>query len=377
MNSNKLFLFDQMYGTFKSQDPGRSFFDVAFDIDGKKIYANKFRLGSISSTFNSMLSDRWSTKDDPIKIMNYSYEDFYQFLTFLYSGECDITDDNIYTMVDMAEYYNVELFKKSCDTFLSKMEITQQNVFRLINLSNKYSMAKLTKPLLKFVSTTITTLIESNEFMELNKSNIKDFIILCKGKVKAEELFKGVYKWAEKQTSTKAISSNDQNFDFNVSIKAEMADFMQFFDFYKMDMDFLDEFVVERGFLFSYKELSNILRSARSNPGKGIVKVTNSLGKSVYCPIPSENSVVDKIKLLKMGTKWLNSCLWSSSFKFPATPSPVKAKETVDWYLSYVKDNYLAVLHRSDFANCSNYIIADMVGSNEFSATANCKIEIV
>jgi hypothetical protein len=182
----------QIYENFKLQNPETGFYDVVFDIKGKKLYAEKIRLSILSNTLKSMLSDRWTSKDEPIKITDYNFDDFYQFLTFLYTGDCNLTVDNIDSMVDIGEYYNVDTLKEACDRFLSKMEINDQNIFKLFNTVSKYSLAKLKESLKTYVATKFSILIESNEFMEFNKSNIEDFIILCKEKVKPEELFKAV-----------------------------------------------------------------------------------------------------------------------------------------------------------------------------------------
>uniref|UniRef100_A0AC35F4K7 BTB domain-containing protein n=1 Tax=Panagrolaimus sp. PS1159 TaxID=55785 RepID=A0AC35F4K7_9BILA len=98
----------QLYEAFNSQNP--ELFDTVFEIDGKKLYAEKLRLSLISSTFNSMLSDRWISKNDVIPIKDYSFNDFKEFLTFLYSGECQLNDKNIFTMIDIAEFYQKIFF---------------------------------------------------------------------------------------------------------------------------------------------------------------------------------------------------------------------------------------------------------------------------
>uniref|UniRef100_A0A914QNR9 BTB domain-containing protein n=1 Tax=Panagrolaimus davidi TaxID=227884 RepID=A0A914QNR9_9BILA len=82
----------QLVAAFKSQDP--ELFDIVFDIEGKKLYADKL----ILSIFKSMLSNRWISKNDAIKIKTYKFNDFKKLLTFIYSGECILTDANILTM---------------------------------------------------------------------------------------------------------------------------------------------------------------------------------------------------------------------------------------------------------------------------------------
>uniref|UniRef100_A0A914QRZ9 BTB domain-containing protein n=1 Tax=Panagrolaimus davidi TaxID=227884 RepID=A0A914QRZ9_9BILA len=76
---------------------------------------------TVSATLNSWLSDRWTTKDKIIKIEDYSYDNFYQFLCFIYIGKCLLTVETISQLIDMAEYYAVECLKELCDNYFSKI----------------------------------------------------------------------------------------------------------------------------------------------------------------------------------------------------------------------------------------------------------------
>uniref|UniRef100_A0AC35FXB7 BTB domain-containing protein n=1 Tax=Panagrolaimus sp. PS1159 TaxID=55785 RepID=A0AC35FXB7_9BILA len=86
---------------FKSQNAETSNFDVTFEIGGKKLFAHRFILMPVSEYLNAMLSDRWSNKNEMIKIESFTYDNFYQFLCFFYSGSCDVTKENIFQLIDM------------------------------------------------------------------------------------------------------------------------------------------------------------------------------------------------------------------------------------------------------------------------------------
>uniref|UniRef100_A0AC34GLX5 BTB domain-containing protein n=1 Tax=Panagrolaimus sp. ES5 TaxID=591445 RepID=A0AC34GLX5_9BILA len=133
---------------FKSQDP--DLFDVTFEIEGKKLYADKYVLSTISEPFGALFSNRWAKTDEIIKIENYSFDNFYQFLSFIYSGECEINEENVTVMVDLAEYYDIAVLKKCCDENLAKLECEMDKFLEMLELAQTYSLTAFLTILNKF-----------------------------------------------------------------------------------------------------------------------------------------------------------------------------------------------------------------------------------
>uniref|UniRef100_A0A914R9F9 BTB domain-containing protein n=1 Tax=Panagrolaimus davidi TaxID=227884 RepID=A0A914R9F9_9BILA len=139
-----------------------------------------------------MLSDRWAKVGDPIKIEDYSYDDFKQFLTFLYSGQCQLSNDNIFAMVDIAEFYGVAAFKEFCEEFLVQAKCTLDNVFLMVELAKKYSLKKLEETVTKFISDNFAMCFKSPQFQALPKSTVKFLIEVNQETPMQEEMFEGV-----------------------------------------------------------------------------------------------------------------------------------------------------------------------------------------
>jgi hypothetical protein len=279
------------YAFFESQNLENGQFDVTFDIGGKKLYAHNSMLNLVSDTFKAMLSDRWTSKNGVIKIEGYTYDDFKQFLTFIYSGECKFTPENIYAMVDMAEFYNVDTFKEACDEYLSKMEYNLENIFQFIDLADKYSMVKLGGLLKRFIKANFSKLVNSDEFLNVENSAVEKLVTLYP--VTSEEDFQAIYEWAEKKAKEK--SSNAIN--LNDVIKNELSEILPFIKFEQMPLDFLNDFVSERGFIFSSLiELKFILSKASRQLN---FKVTNDSGQSLIGSVPYDSYLYEVIKSLK------------------------------------------------------------------------------
>uniref|UniRef100_A0A914Q0T6 BTB domain-containing protein n=1 Tax=Panagrolaimus davidi TaxID=227884 RepID=A0A914Q0T6_9BILA len=271
---------NERFETFKSQDPENGYFDLKFEVEGKIIFANKFMLAPVSDVFKRMISDIWNKKET-IEITTNSYNDFYEFLTFLYSGNCKLNDENIFTMVDLSEFYHVIELKKKCDEYLSQKEYTKENILVFFETLTNYSLPMFEKAISKSMKEKRFNLIESDRFMETSKSTVEKIVRLEDRFVSEEKLFEKIYEWAEKQAKKKQSEPNEEALNINDNIKAELTEILPLIRFKKMKLDFLIDFVVEKGFLFSYKELSEILNSVNASKSSDL-KVQMKLKSQLF-----------------------------------------------------------------------------------------------
>uniref|UniRef100_A0A914QU98 BTB domain-containing protein n=1 Tax=Panagrolaimus davidi TaxID=227884 RepID=A0A914QU98_9BILA len=345
----------QLAAAFVSQDP--ELFDIVFEIEGKKLYADKLILSLNSSTFKSMLS----TKDE-IKIETYKFEDFKELLTFIYTGECNLTNKNIFIMLDMSEFYQIEDLKELCIEFLSNTKLNFSKVLQLLKTSN--SLIQIKGQIQTFIFQNFANLAKFDGFLNADKSIIKKIkkIVAMESNLSKhhEEMFRFIYKWAENQVIKKQQFSNDETFNMNDAIKVEMQEFhflkiKKYFDFKKMKLNFLHEFVV---------------------------KITNSHGKSIYCDLSPKQK--REIKILKSlnGRESDNDhplyIFWDKPYLKPSTPSLLKKRNDVQWYLIYIydfDDLLIGVKHYSDLLE-DDYLIAEMFAEKDFDVTRYCKIKI-
>uniref|UniRef100_A0A914YST6 BTB domain-containing protein n=1 Tax=Panagrolaimus superbus TaxID=310955 RepID=A0A914YST6_9BILA len=354
---------------FKAQNPDD--FDVVFEIDGKKLYADKCKLCRYSPTFKSMLSERWTSKNAIIEIKDYSFQDFKTFLTFIYCGECFLSDANIFAMVDIAEFYGIPAFQRACDHYLSKMKVTFDNFFQLLELSNKYTMIQMKEVLKFFICKNLAAFIKSEDFLNLEKSDMKDVVAANQKALRLEEIFEAVYKWAEFRALKKQES--DGNLNLNDAIKEELTDILPFFKFQEMNIEFLIKFVVKKSFLFSGDKLSDILWSARGKVYVKIFDANNKIMKGILnCPdIEKIGEVIQSQKNIIYGSDYS----WKTRQAKPSAPSKIIKKSTIEWYLIYDGSGDLAVKHGRKVED-DHYILAEMYAEDGFFLTRKCKIEI-
>uniref|UniRef100_A0A914P1T0 BTB domain-containing protein n=1 Tax=Panagrolaimus davidi TaxID=227884 RepID=A0A914P1T0_9BILA len=385
----------QLESAFKSQNP--EFFDIVFEIEGKKLYADKLILSINSSTFKSMLSDRWISKNDVVKIETYKFDDFKELLTFIYSGECNLTDENIFTILDMSEFYQIEDLKELCAKYLSKMELTREllyervcgevdsapgfepersaNIFQLIEISNKYSMIKTKRPIQRYIFQNFKIIFKSDKFLNTEKFVVTEIIALGQTfAIKYEEMFQAAFEWSENQAIKKQDGLSDETFHMNDAIKVEMQYFLPYIRFNQMEISFFTEYVVKRGFIFNSDEMNDISESVQSNVK---VKITNKNGQSIYGLLPKENNAVSVIKSLQdQGFISFYCVYWKTNCEKPSTPSPLKKRIGAKCYLIYFLNGNICVKDAVYITN-DHYLLAEMNSETDFCITDNCKIEIV
>uniref|UniRef100_A0A914Z446 BTB domain-containing protein n=1 Tax=Panagrolaimus superbus TaxID=310955 RepID=A0A914Z446_9BILA len=177
---------------FQQQNLENGRFDVTFEIQGKQLHAHKFIITSVSEPMDSWLSDRWTTKDSGVKIENYSYDDFCEFLTFLYCSECKLTEENIVKMTDMAEFYGVQCLKEFCDEFLHDMKKSVETIEELFDFAQKYSLPKLEDSIKSFFWEHYEIVCKSDAFIDFNKPFVAFLLTVDISLYKKETLFEGV-----------------------------------------------------------------------------------------------------------------------------------------------------------------------------------------
>uniref|UniRef100_A0A914P913 BTB domain-containing protein n=1 Tax=Panagrolaimus davidi TaxID=227884 RepID=A0A914P913_9BILA len=248
----------ERFNIFKSQDRENGNFDVTFDIDGKKLFANKFMLTSVSETLKAMLSDRWSNKDEAVKIEDYSYDDFYEFLHYLYTGCSDLTNENVFKLTDMAEYYGVPLLKEVCDKFLSEMKYNLGNIEEMLQFAAKYSLTKMKAALSEKTLWYFFLIWRTKGFPSYKKRFVVflSTIDYCS----KENIFETVYKWTKHQLMKHRTDKN-QKFNRPEAVKNKLiTEFPHVYSFggTAMSQKFLMNFLVEKGFHFSPNDLEDL-----------------------------------------------------------------------------------------------------------------------
>uniref|UniRef100_A0AC34PVN8 BTB domain-containing protein n=1 Tax=Panagrolaimus sp. JU765 TaxID=591449 RepID=A0AC34PVN8_9BILA len=155
--------------------------DIVFLVNGDNILAHKFILYFRSPVFQTMFDGPMAPKSVngekpviPINDPRISAENFKLFLEFLYSGEVEITGDNVFVLLNMAEMYNIESLFKLCEEFLTD-NLNSENVISVANSASIFDNSKIFKEAINFIKTS-GILKQNEQFCLMNEKVLLETI---------------------------------------------------------------------------------------------------------------------------------------------------------------------------------------------------------
>uniref|UniRef100_A0AC34GNL4 BTB domain-containing protein n=1 Tax=Panagrolaimus sp. ES5 TaxID=591445 RepID=A0AC34GNL4_9BILA len=304
----------QKMDLFIAQDMETGHFDVTFEVDKKLIYAHKFNLCSASEVFQRQFSKRWSKKaeqNETIKIEHYGYEEFWQFLCFIYSGTCALSNETVFSIAGMAEFYGIPTLKEYCDVFLSKLEndIDMINIFEKADFAQSYSLSKYLKSLKRFICQNLDALIKADDFFFYEKSFI-EILVTVDRNYDEEQFFVKVYHWALQQANLKKEAAESEEFNLDLAIKNELRGIICHIKFSRMNLQFLLDFI---GLFFKKTLVKMAEKVAKADR-------TPSFSQKVLDVVITEASkFLSKIKFSAMSFEFIKNYVVKKSFLFTAS----------------------------------------------------------
>jgi len=153
------------------------------------------------SMFTSNMRESQATIID-IVIHNYSYETFYAFINYLYTGMIEITTGNVVELLAISSEYMMNDLKDQCSsTILLQVGEDYASLCPMFDLVGKFD-SSLEKHLMNLIANNAETVIQSPSFLELTEESVR--LILC-NKILAIEsevhLLRAVIAWGHFQLS--------------------------------------------------------------------------------------------------------------------------------------------------------------------------------
>lgn len=166
--------------------------DFVFN-DGIILHAHRLLLCLRSvKMYNEMHDNRSHTIK--IEIEKYTSKTMIQFVKYLYTDDCDITNENVAELIEIAKDYQVESLDSYCQKFIS----SNLNPWQLLQLSLKSGYDDIKNEAIRGIAKNFTSSLMHPSFLEIDLLTLKTVLTFEAVSNPDEfEFFKCIMKWAE------------------------------------------------------------------------------------------------------------------------------------------------------------------------------------
>jgi len=201
-HSKKLFEWKETYNAWKRFNEFRKrnlYCDLELDVKDVVFRCHKAVLSACCPYFESLLSDRWrGGRDGPVKVPGINPEMMEILLTYIYTREVKINDDNVVELLPAADQFGVLGITKKCSDFLNAA-LCAQNCIGIRNFAIQNSQRDLVETVQAYILANFTNIAGvSEEFLEITPDLLFEFLASDELNVKSEEVaFEMLIKWVE------------------------------------------------------------------------------------------------------------------------------------------------------------------------------------
>nr|XP_033334893.1 RCC1 and BTB domain-containing protein 1-like [Megalopta genalis] len=176
VNNCNFNLLDSLRDAFNNEDTS----DLTIKLHGKSVHVHKSILILRCQHFRKkFLEDPvYNSARQCISIDNemFSYNVYKAFLEYLYTDKINLPPEDTFELLQLADYYSMNQLKKYCKQTIYK-NIKVKNVLNVYNLAIKYHAKDLEDYCFKFALRNMTAVIGTPNFVELDGSIAKYFMI--------------------------------------------------------------------------------------------------------------------------------------------------------------------------------------------------------
>ena len=151
--------------------------DVSLKIGPERtLRAHRNVLVSFSPYFDALLGDNWEEgKKDEIEILRLDENAVSDLIEFAYSGNINISKDNVQSLLEAANYFGIEFVKKSCGDFLMS-GVDDKTCLGIWQLADVFALEELSKVAKQHALRHFTYLCKEEEFLCLPVNLLVDLL---------------------------------------------------------------------------------------------------------------------------------------------------------------------------------------------------------
>ena len=173
--------------------------DVGFGEDRAQLKAHRIVLCAASPFFCSALnSEMKEKKEGVIRLEETSKTAMEDVLEFIYTGHDNVTQDNAFDLLEVADFFIIPGLKEASSKFISRTLLSPSNCIVVYYSAVRYQCPELQQKTEDFIFENFTSVTQSENFQNLSIQQVEEWISSDKIRVKdEEEVFQVIVKWIE------------------------------------------------------------------------------------------------------------------------------------------------------------------------------------
>ncbi|CAK8688361.1 unnamed protein product [Clavelina lepadiformis] len=118
-------------------------------------------------------------------------------INFIYTSCIILTHDNVYDVLEAAEYLRIPSLKEQCKIFF-KASLNEENCLKIRSYSNRYNMGDLVQEAETFISKNLGAVLKSSDFLQFGVDDVKAMLKLeSDEELIDEDKYRSVINWTK------------------------------------------------------------------------------------------------------------------------------------------------------------------------------------
>lgn len=183
----------QIFNEFRDS---RLFTDVIICVEGREFPCHRAVLSACSSYFRAMFcNDHRESREMLVEINGIFAEAMDCFLQYVYTGKVKITTENVQYLFETSSLFQISVLRDACAKFLEE-QLDPCNCLGIQRFADTHSLKTLFTKCRNFALQTFEDVSQHEEFLELGKDELIDYICSDELVISKEEMvFEAVMRW--------------------------------------------------------------------------------------------------------------------------------------------------------------------------------------
>ncbi|CAK8695986.1 unnamed protein product [Clavelina lepadiformis] len=224
--------------------------DITIHTSAKDFEVHKCVLGVASDFFRKMFTSNMRERNEAAaNITDVSATIMEIVIEYMYTCRVKITDENVYELLEAADYFQLDEIKNFCSCHLQE-NISEINCIMKWSFARRYNIMSLVKLGELFIKQNFLDILKSDEVNNLSADDFAAFLELKKQNVREFIIYNAVISWMKYDEENR---------------KEIFSKVFKCIDFRKLQKDFLQKVVCEEKVVMSSLDCTNMLIKAMCN----------------------------------------------------------------------------------------------------------------